>query len=184
VGSARKTRSGAPLGDTEVQVLSRTSTSPEHRVALIRTDLTGHFAYLTKASASTVLRVVYGGSGTTLPSQRQVTFLVPASSTIRTQPRRLRNGQVVRFTGAVRSLPVPIAGKLLELQVVLSGRWQTFRTVQTDGAGRWRVRYRFRRSCGTLRYRFRARLPAEAGYPFESGHTRPVGVLVRGAPCR
>jgi hypothetical protein len=34
------------------------------------------------------------------------------------------------------------------------------------------------------RYRFRARLPAEAGYPFETGLTRPVRITVRGRPCR
>jgi hypothetical protein len=184
VGGVLKTRRGAPLEDAEVQVLSRTATSAEHRAATLRTDSGGRFEYLTRASASTVLRVVYGGSDTTLPAQREVTLLVPANSTIRTRPRRLRNGQAVTFTGAVRSLPVPGAGKLVELQVVLSGRWQTFRTVRTDGAGTWRVRYRFRRSCGSLRYRFRARLPAESGYPFESGHTRAVEVVVRGAPCR
>ena len=44
--------------------------------------------------------------------------------------------------------------------------------------------YRFRRSCGDLRYSFRARLPAESAYPFEDGNTDPVGVRVRGARCR
>jgi hypothetical protein len=68
--------------------------------------------------------------------------------------------------------------------VVLSGEWQTFRTWLTDAQGRWRVPYRFRRTCGLTRYRFRARLPAEAGYPFETGLTRPLGVSVRGRPCR
>jgi hypothetical protein len=67
--------------------------------------------------------------------------------------------------------------------VVLSGRWQTFRTAMTDNNGTWRVRYRFRRSCGVLRYRFRARLPSEAGYAFETGRTRVVTVRVRGRPC-
>jgi hypothetical protein len=184
VAGAVKARNGSPVADADVQVVARTATAAERRVAVVRTDSGGRFVYVAKASASMVLRIVYQGSGTTLPSQRAVTLLVPASSTIATRPRRLRNGQAVTFAGAVRSVPVPSAGKLVELQVVLSGRWQTFRTVRTDSAGQWRVRYRFRRSCGALRYRFRARLPAEAGYPFESGHTRPVGVLVRGAPCR
>jgi hypothetical protein len=84
----------------------------------------------------------------------------------------------------VRSTPIPPAGKLVELQVVLSGDWQTFRTTYTDAAGRWKVPYRFERTCGLTRYRFRARLPAEAGYPFETGVTRGVSVLVRGGACR
>ena len=36
------------------------------------------------------------------------------------------------FRGRVRSLPLPPIGKLIELQVLLSGDWQTFRTVRTD----------------------------------------------------
>jgi hypothetical protein len=179
-----KTRDRRPLGDAQVRVLSRTATSPEHELAVLRADSRGRFTYVAKASATAILRVVYQGSGTTLPSQREVTVLVPGSSTIHARPRRVVNGRTVTFAGQVRSLPIPAGGKLVELQVVLSGRWQTFRTVRTDVSGAWRVRYRFRRSCGALRYHFRARLPAEAGYPFESGYTRAVGVRVRGRPCR
>jgi hypothetical protein len=72
----------------------------------------------------------------------------------------------------------------VELQVTLSGRWQTFRTTRTALDGAWAVRYRFRRSCGLTRYRFRARLPAETGYPFQPGTTKAVKVVVRGPSCR
>ena len=119
-----------------------------------------------------------------MPTASEVALFVPAASTIRARPRHVRNGQAVHFVGRLRSLPPPAAGKLIELQVVLSGEWQTFRTTLTDQQGGWRVPYRFRRTCGVTRYRFRARLPAEAGYPFETGLTRPVKVRVRGRPCR
>ena len=109
---------------------------------------------------------------------------MPAASTIRAQPRRVRNGQAVQFVGRLRSLPPPAAGKLIELQVVLSGEWQTFRTTLTDPQGGWRVPYRFRRTCGLTRYRFRARLPAEAGYPFETGLTDPSRSACGDARCR
>jgi hypothetical protein len=66
----------------------------------------------------------------------------------------------------------------------LSGRWQTFKTVRSRPDGVWLARYRFRRSCGLLGYRFRVRLPQEAGYAFETGYTPSVDVQVRGAPCR
>jgi hypothetical protein len=178
------TRDRRPLPGAEVRVLSRNSTAPEQVLAVLRTNQRGRYTYVVRASATSVLRVLYAGTATTLPSQREVALLVPAASTIASRPRRVRNGQAVSFAGSLRSLPLPAAGKLVELQVVLSGRWQTFRTVRTDGDGRWRVRYRFRRSCGFILYRFRARLPAEAGYPFESGHTRAIRVRVRGAACR
>lgn len=183
-GGVLENADGQPIADAEVQVFSRSATTPEVLVGIVRTDARGHYSYVALASSSRTLRFVYNGTALILPAQREVTVLVRAASTIRAKPRRLLNGQAVSFSGRLRSLPVPPAGKLIELQVVLSGRWQTFRTTLTDQAGRWRVPYRFRRSCGLIRYRFRARLPAEAGYTFESGRTRAVDVRVRGKPCR
>jgi hypothetical protein len=174
---------GQPIPDAELQVLSRTGTSSEQLIGAVRTDSQGRYSYVTSARSSSMLRFVYSGTALVLPTQGEVTLLVRAASTLRTRPRNLLNGQAVRFTGRLRSLPAPPAGKLVELQVVLSGRWQTFRTTRTGADGTWRVRYRFRRSCGLTRYRFRARLPAEAGYAFETGRTRSVNVRVRGEPC-
>ena len=83
--------------------------------------------------------------------------------------------------GLLASPPSGVAaGKLVELQTRLSGRWQTFRTVRTDAKGHWAASYRFRRTRGLVRYSFRVRLPAEAGYPFATGATHRIGVTVRG----
>jgi hypothetical protein len=174
---------GQPVAGASLQVFSSNATAPEQQPATIQTDGEGRYEYTTPASASGTRRFVYSGTPLALPVQEQVTLLVKASSTIRARPRRVLNGRAVRFSGRLRSLPVPPAGKLVELQVVLSGRWQTFRTTRTNAEGNWSVPYRFRRTCGLTRYRFRARLPAEASYPFVSGRTRAVGVRVRGGAC-
>jgi 5-hydroxyisourate hydrolase-like protein (transthyretin family) len=174
---------GQPIPNAEVGVLARSGNTPEEFVATLRTDDRGRYAYEAVATSSRVFRFVYSGTSLTLPSQREVVVLVRAASSIRARPKRLLNGETVTFTGHVRSLPVPAAGKLVELQVVLSGRWQTFRTTLAGSDGRWSVRYRFRRSCGLIRFRFRARLPAEAGYTFETGRTRAVRVQVQGRQC-
>jgi hypothetical protein len=184
IGGRLENREGQALPDAEVQVLSRSATSPEQLVGILRTDAQGNYAYNTQAGSTRTLRFFYHGTPPTLPTAGEVALFVPAASTIRARPRRVRNGQAVHFVGRLRSLPPPAAGKLIELQVVLSGEWQTFRTTLTDAQGGWSLSYRFRRTCGLTRYRFRARVPAEAGYPFESGLTRPVKVRVRGRPCR
>jgi hypothetical protein len=172
-----------PVAGVPLQVFSSNATTPEQQVGTVQTDSHGRYEYRVPAGASGTLRFVYAGTPLTLPVESQVTLLVKASSTIRARPRRVLNGRAVQFSGRLHSLPVPPAGKLIELQVVLSGRWQTFRTTRTDAAGDWRVSYRFRRTCGLTRYRFRARLPAEASYPFVAGRTRPVRVRVRGGVC-
>jgi len=52
--------------------------------------------------------------------------------------------------------------------------------VRTDAAGRWSFTYGFTGTVGTVRYRFRARIPFEGGYGYDTGHSRPRTVLVRG----
>jgi hypothetical protein len=115
-----------------------------------------------------------------LPAQSEVRLQVPAESSLHVSRRHVLNGRAVTFSGQARTLPVPAGGKLAELQVLLSGRWQTFRTARTDQAGRWALPYRFARTRGVQRYRFRAVLPHEAGYPFTDGASSPVLVRVRG----
>ena len=68
----------------------------------------------------------------------------------------------------------------MELQARLSDRWQTFRTARTGAAGRWAIRYRFKRTRGVQSYRFRVELPPEAGYAFDAGASKSVSVRVRG----
>ena len=172
---------GDAIAGGRVLVFSRPSTSPEKLVGATTTDTSGVYRYMARASSSRTFRFVYEGTGLVLPAQREVRLLVPAASSIGVNRRRLRNGQAVKFRGR---LGQATAGKLVELQVQLSGRFQTFKTVRTGPGGSWTVRYRFTRSCGRALYRFRARMPKEATYPFEVGKTRVVGVRVRGLPCR
>jgi hypothetical protein len=147
---------------------------------VVRTDRRGRYGYVASATSSGVLRFAYPGTGLILPVQDEVSLLVPARSAIAVSRRRALNGQRVHFRGRLRALPPPPGGKLVELQVRLRRRWQTFRTARTDGRGRWRVQYRFTGTRGVQRYRFRARLPAEAGYPFETGVSKSIAVRVRG----
>jgi hypothetical protein len=171
---------GDGIADAGINVLSSTRTSAEQLVAVLRTDGAGRFGYMATASSSRTLSFAYAGSPVILPAQSEVQLAVPAASSIRVDRARVLNGRAVNFSGRMRALPVPQGGKLVELQVVLSGRWQTFRTTSTDALGRWAIRYQFKRTSGLQRFRFRALLPREASYPFEAGASPAVGVQVRG----
>lgn len=174
----------APDGDgvagAEVQVLDRNEATTEHPVDLVRTGADGRFEYETTADNSRTLRFLHAGSPLVLPASAEVTVLVPAATTVRVSRRSVRNGDAVRFSGRLRGLPPPPGGKLVELQVRFPKGWQTFRTARTDAGGKWSARYRFMRTSGSVRYRFRAHLPHEAGYPFETGKSHVLGVDVRG----
>jgi hypothetical protein len=170
---------GVGIGGADVQVLARSSVAAEHAVQLVHTGADGRFEYKRPADSSQTIRFLHAGTPTMLPANAEVTVAVPAATSARVRPRHLRNGHAVTFSGRLRGMPPP-GGKLVELQVRFPNGWQTFKTIRTDAAGRWSARYRFTRTRGTVRYRFRARLPQEAGYPFETGLSHSVSVRVRG----
>jgi hypothetical protein len=172
---------GQPLPGQQIQVLGP-GPAGEELLAVLTTDAQGDFSYRAAGSASRTLRFVHVGTAVTLPTQAEVRLLVPGVTTLNASRRRILNGQSVRFRGQVRSLPIPGAGKIVELQVYQGKRqgWTTFRTLRTDAAGRWRQTYRFSHTVCLDRWRIRARVPKEAGYSFEDGASRPVRITVKG----
>jgi hypothetical protein len=176
-------RAGKPLAGARVEVYSRPREGDEALLATITTGPHGHFAYALEARASQSFRFVYPGTAVRLPTEDKVALLVAGRSTFEVSRSRILNGQSVLFTGRVQGRPLPEAGKLIELQVRLSGEWSTFRTIRSRDDGRWRIPYPFERVCGEQRFDFRARLPGEAGYPLESGHSPVLTVRVKGRPC-
>lgn len=175
-------RDGQGIPGAEVQVLASSGDGAEQLAGVVTTDATGAYSYAAAGSTSRTLRFAYAGSALTLPAQSTVRLIVPAVSTMQVDRRRVLNGQRVMFSGIVRSLPILASGKLIQLEVRLSGRWQTFRTARTDQSGRWAVRYRFARTRGVRWYRIRVLLPREAGYEYGVGASKSLRVRVRGRP--
>jgi hypothetical protein len=170
-------RDGQGIPDAEVQVLSRSEASPEQLDDLLRTDAAGNYRYSATGNASRVLRFAYRGSEMILPAQSEVRLEVPARSSLHASPRQVLSEQPVRFSGRVRTLPIPEGGKLVELQVRLPKHWQTFRTARTDQAGRWDLKYAFNHAAD---FQLRILLAHEAGYPFADGRSGVIHVQVRG----
>ena len=91
------------------------------------------------------------------------------------------NGEDITLRGRVLGRPLPAVGKLVQLQAFSRGKWLTFATPRANpSSGRWSYDYRFTATRGTVRYRFRARVPRESGFPYASGASRYVHVTVRG----
>jgi hypothetical protein len=173
-------QAGRSLAGAVIGVSSATRAAPTVALGVVRTDAKGRFRTSIRATASMSLALTYAGTAQLLPAQRELSLVVPGHSTLRVTRKRALNGQSVTFTGRLRGLSPQAAGKLVELQVRVNGRWQTFRTTGADATGSWRVRYRFRSTRGLQRYRFRARLPAEGLWPYATGASRSITVQVRG----
>jgi hypothetical protein len=149
-------------------------------LGLAQADGNGRFRYVARANRTRRLRFYYRGSTRIHSATRDVQLEVPAQSTIRVDRSRALNGQGVTFSGQVRTRPLPLAGKLIEVQAFFRNRWRTFSTTRADRRGRWRFRYRFGGTAGRVVYRFRVRLPREGGYPFATGHSSVIPVTVIG----
>jgi hypothetical protein len=183
LGGRLVNRGGHALEGAKVLVYSQPKEGTEQLEDTVRTNARGRFAYEVEARSSRRFRFVYTGTTTILPVEDTATLLVKATSTISVKPKHVLNGDPVTFTGRVKGRPLPEEGKLIEVQVELTGEWQTFRTIRSDSEGMWRLVYRFRRTCGVQHFRFRAHLAGEAGYPLETGDSRALRVRVRGRPC-
>lgn len=170
---------GEALADVDIQVHER-SDGGITPVGSVRTDAKGRFRYQLRPHRNKVLRFRYGGSPHIRGVTAEVAVGVRATSTIRASDRFVLNGESVILRGRVRTRPVPPGGKLVEVQAFFRDRWRTFSTVRTDDRGHWVLPYQFGGTVGTVRYRFRVRLPAEGGYAFETGTSRVKVVAVRG----
>lgn len=89
----------------------------------------------------------------------------------------LRNRDRLRFTGR---LPGPACGnRVVKVQARIGRRrWQVFRTARSDESCAIAARYRLRATEGARRYRFRALVPQQGGYPYERGYSATVRVKV------
>jgi hypothetical protein len=171
---------GQPIDGATIEALEKRPGGALAPVGLATTGTDGKFHYVVKATRNRDLLFRYGGSRRIGSAAADFALLVPADTSIRPDRQSLLNGQQVRFSGRVITRPLPAKGKLIEMQAHFRGRWRTFSTVRAGPGGLWRFPYRFGGTVGRVTYRFRARLPAEGGYPFISGNSRVVEVVVRG----
>ena len=171
---------GQPLEAATIEALEERpdGTSMPNGLATTRAD--GSFGYIIRATRNRELLFRYPGSRRIGVASAVFDLEVPAATSIRVSRRTVRNGRAVLFRGRVRSRPLPLNGKLIEMQAHFRGRWRTFSTLRTDRRGAWKFRYRFGATLGRVTYRFRALLPSEGGYPFIGGHSRVRRILVSG----
>jgi hypothetical protein len=172
---------GNPLQGVDVQVFTAVrGAGAERLIATVKASRRGGFSFLVRRGPSRAIRIRYGGTAQIQGTTRTLLLNVRARTSMRPNRRHLVNGETVTFHGRVRTGDIPAQGKLVEMQVWLRGKWRTFATTRADRRGLWKYDYRFDGTRGLQTYRFRAKLPPEAGYPFAAGGSRAVRVHVRG----
>jgi hypothetical protein len=175
VSGLLRTPEGRPLPGRRVRLSAKPRFVPGRRTlaATATTGARGRFTLRVRASRSLALHVTHPGA-----APRRLDLAVPARSTLRVSRAAVPPAGSVLFRGRLLEGHLPRLGKLVEMQAFFRGSWRTFATTRSDRRGRWRVPYRFGATAGPLRYRFRARIPVEYGYPFHTGTSALVSVLV------
>jgi hypothetical protein len=173
---------GAAITDAQVEY-GALATRPGARredLGSLRTGRGGEFVLTVPTKlGSRQLRFAYRprlGGPVAVTTDARLDVLAPVS--LKAGPKRVRNKHRVTFSGKLAAGPIPRKGKLVNLQVVVDGRWHTFATVRSSKSGKFRYGYRFKRTYGRMTYRFRALSRYEAAYPFVAGHSKTIRVRV------
>jgi hypothetical protein len=185
VGGTLTDAAGDPLANQSVQVVERFSSgvAATDRVHEVRTSGNGAFVTRLPAGASRQIEFSFAGTHTLAAARgRAASLAVRAGVHLRASAASAAvGGRPLVFSGAVAdAAAIPASGKSVELQFRLPGlAWTQFRTVRTDERGRFRYPYRFSDDDSRgVRFQFRAFAPAEPGWPYEPGASRPL--LVEG----
>jgi hypothetical protein len=145
-------------------------------VGSVTTDAEGRYRYEVPPGPNR--EVTLGYRHDSLQIARDVRYYAHAQPSLHVSNASVRNGDRVRFWG---ELPGPRnAGRVVVLQAgtVGSKRWITFRKATTKARGVFRASYHFTQTTRKTRYRFRAVVARQDGYPWVAGHSEPVKVLV------
>jgi hypothetical protein len=181
-----RTIDGAPVPDAEVTVTESfaAGSAPPTRTTLIRTKVDGSFSLRLPPGASREVSASFGGTHLlTRTTGTKARLQVRSAVRLQTSAAVARiGGAPVVFSGHLgRVGAASLAGKTVELQFRYPGAaWSEFRTVETNAAGRLRYAYRFSDDDSRgVRFQFRAVVPAQEGWPYETGASRPVLVTGR-----
>lgn len=178
---------GAGLAARRLRIVSRPSRGAlqHRRVDLVQTGPEGGFHLDLPAGTSRRISLSFAGETRLDPADRgPLTLRVRGGVELTAAPRRLHTGEVVSFSGRVRSFaaPLPRRGKLVAIQYYESAtkRWRPVLVTRSDHAGRFRARYRFRYVTGAASIRLRAVALAEERWPYAPGASPPVEIRVTG----
>ena len=119
-----------PVANASIEVWEQVSLpgALSRRVAVIGTDRNGRFRFKALRGPSRVVRFRYVGSPIVRARTAEVEIQVKATTTIRTNHKRVVNGEDVVLSGRVLGQQLPSVGKLVQLQAYSRGRWITFAT--------------------------------------------------------
>jgi hypothetical protein len=140
----------------------------------LRTDAGGRISVRLPAGPSRIVYLTYW-RGTERVLTRAIRLQVKPRLGLRVRPRgRLHNGQTMTLRARLRG-QFRADREIRFLAKPPGGRWVPFSNdfvKRTGNRGVARVSHKFRHVSGRQRFRFKARVPRQAGYPYLAGRSR------------
>ena len=174
---------GALLPDTRLTIHTRRLNRSDWRpLTELVTDGNGAYRLRLPRGVSREVRVDFPGSRSLRPASDVVAVRVRGWAKLRLRPRHLHRGDTITFLGRVGHYRarLPSAGKLIQIQYLDGRKWRpAVKLGHTNRRGRFRIKYRFRRISRPTRIQFRILVPAEGGWPYTTGASKPQTAFVR-----
>jgi hypothetical protein len=149
----------------------------------LRTDALGAISARLGAGPSRIVYLTYWRDPERVVT-RAIHLAVKPRVGLRVRPRgELHNGQTLTLRARLVG-PYHDRRAVKFLAKPPGGHWVPFSTdfvKRTDDNGLARVSHTFRRVFGTQRFRFKARVPRQRGYPYLAGDSHVVAKTVSGA---
>ena len=180
-----RTGRGLPGQQVRVAINPHLAGSASPEVRTVETGPGGRFSLGLGPGAGRRISTHFAGTRRLMASSSGPLELeVRAVVSFSARPRRLGNGDSVRFRGAIgpRLAARHSVGSLVEIQYLEtgSGTWRPVLVTRVRRGGGFTARYRFRYLTRPTRIRFRARMLAAPRLPFATGLSKVVPVLVAG----
>jgi len=128
-------------------------------------------------SVSRMLRLTPAGAEVSA-DPIDLTLVRPLSVKLAKPRARVRNGARITLRGRLAGAGADARRRTTVVQAMVDGRWQDVASTQptTNGTVTWR--YRFRHTTEAAIYRFRLKVPAQAGLPWKTVTSSRVSVRV------
>jgi hypothetical protein len=198
--------SGSAVGAANICLYEQIDAPAEIRqlAQVTKTRSDGGFALQIPAGPSRAYDVVYRNDSSVL-ERRSLYLEAVAVPNLQVSKKKLKNRKAVGFYGEI---PGPRAGHRTVGLQALAGKkcrkkgkkggkrrvkpkgprcrlkWRTFKVLTTNNEGRFAGKYRFTQTRGKVRYRFRAAIAKQNGYPYAPGVSAEQQVRVRGKKLR
>ena len=146
----------------------------------LRTDASGAFS-APVGSSSRRLVVEVTDPGYQPAESAEIRVLGTLAIELSSRDTHLRNGSRVTLNAAITGAGGNAAdGRILLVQAMVGGRWTTVDSIESNGAGHARWRYRFHGTTRPARYHFRVRIPRGADdWPWPTTSSDEIVVNVR-----